>query len=362
MRAALALGRRALGNAWPNPAVGCVLVGANGAVVGRGWTQAGGRPHAETEALRRAGSSAKGASAYISLEPCDHHGQTPPCTKALIDAGITRAVIAIEDPDKRVRGKGIAALRAGGIETIVGVLAEEAEEVNLGFFLKQREHRPLVTLKLATSLDARIATASGDSRWITGETARAWAHLLRARHDAVAIGIGTALADDPRLTCRLPGLPNRPPARIVFDSRLRLPAKGKLAAGAGAGPVLVITGEGADKERAGKLQACGVTVIEVERDADGRPDVAASLRAVADTGITRLLVEGGGILAASMLRAGLVDRISWFRAPRAIGGDGLPAIAPFGIDRLASAPAFVRTALDQAGPDILESYRRRSDI
>lgn len=362
MRAALALGRRALGNAWPNPAVGCVLLGAAGSVIGRGWTQAGGRPHAETEALRRAGSSAKGASAYISLEPCDHHGQTPPCSKALIDAGITRAVVAIEDPDARVRGKGIAALRAGGIETIVGVLAEEAEEVNLGFFLKQREHRPLVTLKLATSLDARIATASGDSQWITGETARAWAHLLRARHDAVAIGIGTALADDPRLTCRLPGLPTRPPARIVFDSHLRLPADGNLAAGAGDGPVLVITGEGADKERAEKLQACGITVIEVGRDADGRPDVTASLRAVADTGITRLLVEGGGILAASMLRAGLVDRISWFRAPRAIGGDGLPAIAPFGIERLAGAPAFVRTALDQAGPDILESYRRRSDI
>ncbi|MHA1570365.1 MAG: bifunctional diaminohydroxyphosphoribosylaminopyrimidine deaminase/5-amino-6-(5-phosphoribosylamino)uracil reductase RibD, partial [Alphaproteobacteria bacterium] len=311
MRAALALSRRALGNAWPNPAVGCVLVGAGGAVVGRGWTQAGGRPHAETEALRRAGSSAKGASAYVSLEPCDHHGRTPPCSKALIDAGIGRAVVAIEDPDARVSGKGIATLRAGGIETIVGVLAEDAEEINLGFFLKQRENRPLVTLKLATSLDARIATASGDSQWITGETARARAHLLRARHDAVAVGIGTALADDPQLTCRLPGLPTRAPARVVFDSQLRLPATSKLATGSGDGPVLVITGEGADKERAAPLQACGITVIEVERDADGRPDVAASLRVVADYGITRLLVEGGGILAASMLGADLVDRIAW---------------------------------------------------
>ena len=360
MRAALALSRRALGNAWPNPAVGCVLVGAGGAVVGRGWTQPGGRPHAETEALRRAGSSAEGATAYISLEPCDHHGRTPPCSKALIDAGIGRGVVAIEDPDSRVRGKGIAALRAAGIETIVGVLSEEAEEVNLGFFLKQRQNRPLVTLKLATSLDARIATASGDSQWITGETARARAHLLRARHDAVAVGIGTALADDPRLTCRLPGLPIRPPARIVFDGQLRLPATSKLAAGTGDGPVLVVTGEGADKDRVAPLQACGITVIEVARDADCRPDAAASLRAVADYGITRLLIEGGGILAASLRRADLVDRLAWFRAPMAIGGDGLPAIAPFGIERLASAPGFVRTALDQAGPDIVESYRRRS--
>ncbi len=359
MRAALALSRRALGNAWPNPAVGCVLVGADGAVVGRGWTQPGGRPHAETEALRRAGASAKGATAYVSLEPCDHHGQTPPCSKALIDAGIGRAVVAIEDPDSRVRGKGIAALRNAGIETIVDVLAEEAEEFNLGFFLRQRENRPLVTLKLATSLDGRIATAGGDSQWITGETARAWAHLLRARHDAVAVGIGTALTDDPQLTCRLPGLPVRPPARIVFDSQLRLPLKSKLAEGAGDGPVLVVTGEGADRERAGKLQACGIAVIEAERDADGRPDVAPSLGAIADYGVTRLLVEGGGILAASLLRAALVDRIAWFRAPMAIGGDGLPAIAPFGIDRLASAPSFVRTALDRAGQDILESYRRR---
>lgn len=358
MRAALALSRRALGNAWPNPAVGCVLVGAHNAVVGRGWTQPGGRPHAETEALRRAGSSSKGSTAYISLEPCDHHGRTPPCSKALIDAGIGRAVVAIEDPDQRVCGKGIATLRAAGIETIVDVLAEEAGDINLGFFLKQRENRPLVTLKLATTLDGRIATARGDSQWITGDTARAWTHGLRARHDAVAVGIGTALADDPQLTCRLPGLPIRPPARIVFDSRLRLSADSKLAASTGEGPVLVVTGEGANKESAKSLQACGITVIEVERDTDGRPIMAASLREVADYGITRLLVEGGGILAASLLRAGLVDRIAWFRAPMAIGGDGLPAIAPFGIDRLASAPEFVRTALDRVGQDILETYRR----
>ena len=216
-----------------------------------------------------------------------------------------------------------------------------------------------MTLKLATTLDGRIATARGDSQWITGKTARAWAHGLRARHDAVAVGIGTVLADNPQLTCRLPGLPIRPPARIVFDSRLRLSAMSKLAAGTAEGPVLVVTGKGATNERAKPLLASGVTVIEVERDADGRPDLAASLRAVADFGITRLLIEGGGILAASLFRAGLVDRIAWFRAPMAIGGDGLPAIAPFGIDRLASAPGFVRTALDRVGSDILESYRRQ---
>jgi len=360
MRAALGLARRALGNTWPNPAVGCVLVDAEGAVAGRGWTQPGGRPHAETEALRRAGASGKGATAYVSLEPCDHYGQTPPCSKALIDAGIDRAVVAIEDPDERVAGKGIARLRAAGIETNVGLLAEEAEEINLGFLLKQREHRPLVTLKLATSLDGRIATARGDSQWITGSAARAWAHSLRAGHDAIAVGIGTAIADDPQLTCRLPGLPNRPPVRIVFDSKLHLPAESRLVANIGDGPVLVITGQGADKKRAELLQALGVAVIEVACDAEGRPEAVASLRALADYGITRLLVEGGGILAGTFLRAGLVDRIAWFRAPMAIGGDGLPAIAPFGVAGLDAAPGFVRTAIDRVGPDILERYRRRN--
>src|SRR5580700_4659831 len=223
MRTALGLARRGLGNTWPNPAVGCVIV-KDGRVVGRGWTQKGGRPHAETEALARAGKGAKGATAYVSLEPCSHHGKTPPCAEALIAAGVSRVVAAVEDPDPRVSGRGIARLRAAGIAVEAGLCAAEAAELNAGFFCRVAQGRPLVTLKLAASLDGRIATPTGKSRWITGPAARERAHLLRAAHDAVLIGTGTALADDPQLTCRLPGLEARSPVRIVIDRTLRLPA------------------------------------------------------------------------------------------------------------------------------------------
>ncbi len=204
MRAALALARRGLGRTWPNPAVGCVLV-KEGRVVGRGWTQRGGRPHAEAEALRRAAGAAKGATAYVSLEPCSHHGKTPPCAEALIAAGISRAVIAMEDPDPRVAGRGLGALREAGIEVTPGIGEAEAREINEGFFLRLEKNRPLVTLKLAMTLDGRIATRTGESRWITGEPARARSHLLRAQHDGVMVGSGTVLADDPLLNVRLPG-------------------------------------------------------------------------------------------------------------------------------------------------------------
>ena len=227
MHAALTLARRGLGDVWPNPAVGCVLVNGR-RVVGRGWTQFGGRPHAETEALRRAGPVSRGATAYISLEPCDHHGETAPCTEALISSGISRAVIAIEDPDTRVCGRGEARLRAAGIAVDMGVCRAAAAEVNAGFLLRVTEGRPLVTLKVATTLDGRIATGSGDSRWITGDAARIVAHRLRAEHDAVIVGSNTALADDPELTCRLPGMERRSPVRIVLDGRLRVPSTAKL--------------------------------------------------------------------------------------------------------------------------------------
>ncbi|MFQ3623345.1 MAG: bifunctional diaminohydroxyphosphoribosylaminopyrimidine deaminase/5-amino-6-(5-phosphoribosylamino)uracil reductase RibD, partial [Acetobacteraceae bacterium] len=232
MRAALALARRGLGSVAPNPAVGCILV-REGRVVGRGWTQPGGRPHAETEALRRAGAEARGATAYVTLEPCCHWGRTPPCTDALIAAGIARAVVALRDPDPRVNGEGLDRLRAAGIAVTEGVLAAEAAELNAGFLSRIRAGRPLVTLKLATTLDGRIAAASGESRWITGAAARRLAHGLRARNDAVMVGSGTALSDDPALTVRVPGLvpPGHPgPVRIVADGRLRLPLTSVLVA------------------------------------------------------------------------------------------------------------------------------------
>ena len=357
MRAALGLARRGLGNTWPNPAVGCVIVN-KGRVVGRGWTQKGGRPHAETEALARAGDAARGAAAYVTLEPCSHHGKTPPCAEALIAAGIARVVAAIEDPDPRVSGRGIARLKEAGITVETGPCADEAVELNAGFLCRVKHGRPLVTLKLATSLDGRIATASGESRWITGAAARERAHLLRATQDAVLVGTGTALADDPQLTCRLPGLEDRSPVRVVIDRNLRLPATLRLFSEARTVPTWLVTPPGSNRERQVALEEQGVEIIPVAADQSGGIDLTTMLRALADKGLTRLLVEGGGALAASLLRAGLVDRLVWMRAPLALGGDGVPAIAGLGLDRLAAAPRFELMSSETAGGDLVEVYRR----
>ena len=357
MRVALSLARRGLGAVWPNPSVGCVVVN-DGRVAGRGWTQPGGRPHAETEALGRAGPLAKGATAYVSLEPCAHQGGTPPCADALIDAGITRLVAALEDPDPRVDGRGLARLRDAGVEVVNGACEAEAQALNAGFFLRIREGRPLFTLKTAATLDGRIATHGGESQWITGEAARMRGHALRANHDAVMVGSGTALADDPMLDCRLPGLAGRSPLRIVVDSRLRLPPTGRLAATAGERATWVVTVEGGDAGRRAALRDRGIELIEVGGDGDGRVDLAAAAAALGGRGLTRVLVEGGATLAAALLRRGLADRLVWFRNPRLIGGDGLPAAAAFGVDRLADAPAYRRLSITEAGDDLMETYER----
>jgi diaminohydroxyphosphoribosylaminopyrimidine deaminase / 5-amino-6-(5-phosphoribosylamino)uracil reductase len=359
MRAALGLARRGLGQVWPNPAVGCVIV-KDGRIVGRGWTQKGGRPHAESEALARAGRAAKGATAYVSLEPCSHHGRTPPCAEALIAAGIARVVAAVEDPDPRVSGGGIARLKAAGVVVETGLCAEEATDLNAGFFCRVKQGRPLVTLKLATSLDGRIATASGESRWITGPAARERAHLLRATHDAVLVGTGTALADDPLLTCRLPGLKSRSPMRVVIDRNLRLPATLRLFTEAGQTPTRVVTLAASDSARQQSLRQQGVEIIAVGSDVAGGVDLAPMLRVLGDQGLTRLLVEGGGVLAASLMRAGLVDRLVWMRAPLVLGGDGVPAIAALDLDALAAAPRFGLVGSEMAGGDLIETYRRRN--
>jgi diaminohydroxyphosphoribosylaminopyrimidine deaminase / 5-amino-6-(5-phosphoribosylamino)uracil reductase len=356
MQAALALARRGLGAVWPNPAVGCVIV-KNGRVVGRGWTQPGGRPHAETEALRRAGEAARGGIAYVSLEPCCHWGHTPPCADALIAAGLRRVVVALEDPDPRVAGNGIARLRAAGLAVEVGLGGNEAAEINAGFLLRQRRGRPLVTLKLATSLDGRIAIASGESRWITGKPARLRGHLLRATHDAIMAGTATVLADDPQLTCRLPGLAGRSPVRVVLDRRLRIPLSARVIAEAGQVPTWVVTVPSANPARREALLAAGATVIEVEPDGDAGIDLAAVLAELGKRGITRLLVEGGARLAAALLRLGLIDRVAWFHAPLVIGGDGTPAIAALGLGSLADAPGFARVVTEAAGEDLLTTYR-----
>jgi diaminohydroxyphosphoribosylaminopyrimidine deaminase/5-amino-6-(5-phosphoribosylamino)uracil reductase len=352
MRAALTLARRGLGRVWPNPAVGCVLV-RDGRVVGRGWTQPGGRPHAETEALLRAGALAEGATAYITLEPCDHQGVTGPCSDALIVARIGRAIVAVEDPDPRVSGRGIARLRESGIEVTTGICRHEAADINLGFFLRVTQQRPMITLKLATSLDGRIATAAGDSKWITGERARAEAHRLRANYDAVLVGSGTALTDDPALTCRLPGMADRSPVRVIADSRLRLPLSAEVVRTADRVPTWVVTGPCGDVVRRQALLAARVQVIEVTSDADGRPEPRAMVEALAQRGLTRVLLEGGGELAGSFLGAGLVDRIAWFHAPRIIGADGLPAIGALAIRKVAEAPAFRFREVRIVGGEVL---------
>ena len=360
MRAALALARRGLGNAWPNPAVGCVLV-KDGRVIGRGWTQPGGRPHAETEALRRAGEAARGATAYVTLEPCSHHGRTPPCCEALAEAGIARVVMAMRDPDPRVNGRGLAMLRGAEIAVEEGLLEAEARALNAGFFRRIQAGMPVVTLKLASTLDGRIATASGESRWITGEAARREVHALRARHDAILVGSGTVLADDPDLTCRIPGMERVPMLRVVADARLRTPPSARLVQSAGVAPVLIITAPGHPPAVQAPFMEAGADIVTVPAHAAGGLDLPSLLRALGRRGVTRVLAEGGAGLAAALLRQGLVDRLAWFHAPAVMGSDGHPATEGLRLAALSAMPRFRRTALRALGDDMLSEFERIED-
>ena len=352
MRAALALARRNLGSTWPNPSVGCVIV-RDGRVVGRGVTAPGGRPHAEVLALAMAGDAARGATAYVTLEPCSHHGQTPPCADALLDAGVTRVVVACGDPDPRVNGRGLARLRAAGIVVTEGVLAPEAEALQRGFLTRMRLGRPMVTLKLASTLDGRIATATGESQWITGPEARRAAHALRGNHDAVMAGIGTVRADDPALTCRIPGFRTRPLVRVVVDTHLSIGSAAQLVATASESPTWVLHREGTIAPRLDGIP--GLRLIAVPGEA-GHVDLPAALLLLGTAGLTRVLVEGGAALAAGLLRAGLVDRVAWFHAPGLIGGDGLAAAQAFGVEALADMPRFRRVDVQALGPDMLTTF------
>ncbi len=349
MRAALALARRGLGRTWPNPAVGCIIV-KDGRAIGQGWTQPGGRPHAETEALSMAGDEAAGATAYVTLEPCSHHGRTPPCTDAIIGAGVSRVVVACGDPDPRVSGRGFAALRAASVAVTHGVLQGDAERLNRGFLKRHREGLPLVTLKVATTLDARIATATGESQWITGPAARNYGHLLRATHDAIMVGKGTVQADNPSLTCRLPGLEERSPVRVFLDTNGTVSGNWHLLAGTDP-PVWRIAAKTVPP-------LPGIETIPNDLGPEGRLDLRQALQALAARGITRLLVEGGGTLAAGLIRIGMVDRIEWARAASLIGGDGLPAIGPLGVQRIADMQGFSLVESRALGDDILSIYER----
>jgi diaminohydroxyphosphoribosylaminopyrimidine deaminase/5-amino-6-(5-phosphoribosylamino)uracil reductase len=356
MALALSMGRRGMGKCWPNPAVGCVIV-RDGVIVGRGWTQPGGRPHAEVVALAQAGEAARGATAYVTLEPCAHTGKTGPCAEALVTAGVARVVSAMTDPDPRVAGQGHAILERAGVSVTVGVRGDEAAADHWGFLQNRVEGRPFVTLKLANSFDGRIATATGESQWITGPEARHLVHAMRDCHDAVMVGGGTARADDPQLTVRGFGA-RAQPLRVICARRLDLPLSGRLIATAAEVPTVICHGDDAPSELRDAWAGAGARLVPVAVAPGGHLDVVAVLAELGTLGVTRVFCEGGGGLAASLLNAGLVDQLIGFTAGVALGAEGRPSLGAMGVDRLAEAPRFdlIRTA--QIGADVLHVWQR----
>ena len=357
MQLALTLGRRGLGRTWPNPAVGAVVV-KDGVIVGRGWTQPGGRPHAEPVALTQAGEAAHGATLYVTLEPCSHFGKSPPCTDAVIASGISRVVAAIEDPNPEVAGQGFAKLRAAGIAVDVGLERGEAAYAHAGHFRRIRNRRPHVILKLAVSADEKIGAAGRKPVAITGDAARTRVHLLRAQCDAILVGIGTVLADDPELTCRLPGMEARSPVRVVLDRALRMPGDSRLVQSARATPLWVMASELAEAPAAAKLGAAGTVVIRMPPDAASGLDLHAVLHTLADKGMTRLMVEGGSRVAASFVAADLVDEVWLLRAPLAIGADGINALDALPLTQITQSPVFRVRASETLDQDTLTIYER----
>jgi diaminohydroxyphosphoribosylaminopyrimidine deaminase / 5-amino-6-(5-phosphoribosylamino)uracil reductase len=357
MELALSLGRRGLGRTWPNPAVGAVIV-KDGEIVGRGWTQPGGRPHAEIEALWRAGEMARGAALFVTLEPCSHHGKSPPCADAVIACGIARVVSAMEDPNPEVAGHGHARLRGAGIAVDVGIEAATARRDHAGHIRRMRDGRPHVMLKLAISADGKAAGAARQRIGITGNAVRDRVHLMRARSDAIMIGIGTALADDPVLTCRLPGMAKMSPTRVVLDAGLRLPMQSRLLATAGETPLWIITGKHAAAASEIALHQRGAEVVRVA-EKEGRLDLREVLKLLARRGITRLMVEGGPTVASALIEADLIDEAVFFHSPIVIGEEGLPALEP----RAAKLRGehLNRVSSEPVGPDRQEIYERGSD-
>ena len=356
MHIALALARRMLGATAPNPAVGAVIVDeATGEVIARGWTEAGGRPHAETQAIARAGERARGKTMYVTLEPCSHHGKTPPCAEAIVKAGLARVVVATDDPDGRVSGRGLARLVEAGIDVSLSVCAEEGRWVGLGHILRVQALRPLVTLKLAVSADGRIAAGTGTPVWVTGEDARARAHLLRAHADAILVGRRTVADDDPQLDCRLPGLAGRSPRRYVLDSQFRSPATARIFTPNASGPAVVLAAR--DAVRPAHVAEDNVRRVAVVPD--GRLNLRHALRRLAEDGITRLLVEGGPLTARAFLDAGLVDEAVIFRGAQALGSAGLLPLADRDLSELGNAAQWRVTDQRRLGADTVTTYRLR---
>ena len=356
MAAALSLGRRNLGRTFPNPAVGALVVRTDGArpvVIARGFTAIGGRPHAETEALRAAGDAARGATTYVTLEPCAHVSTTPPCADAIIASGIARAVIAIEDPNPRVQGKGIALLRQAGIAVTRGVGADEARIAHAGHLRRMADGRPHVILKLAVSADGKSALAGRRPAEISCPESRDEAHMLRATSDAVLVGSGTVAADDPQLTCRLPGMGGHSPIRIVLDGSLRTPLQSKLVRTAKDVPLWLIASATAPVEAEKRLADAGVEVMRVKAAAGDRADIGEALRLLASRGITRLLVEGGPILSAQLVAADLVDEAIVVQSPRTLGAGALAALEGMPLEALTGSEKFKTIERRKIGADSL---------
>jgi diaminohydroxyphosphoribosylaminopyrimidine deaminase/5-amino-6-(5-phosphoribosylamino)uracil reductase len=359
MAQALALARRGLGTTWPNPSVGCVVVSASGEIVGRGVTAPGGRPHAEAVALQRAGTAAEDATLYVTLEPCAHEGRGAACADSIAAIRPKRVVVAMNDPDPRTAGDGIARIRAAGIEVTEGVLHDEAHELTLGHVLRVTEGRPAVTLKLAIGSDGRVPRGeAGAPTWITGDLARAHAHLLRARSDAIMVGRGTIMADNPSLTCRLPGMDCRSPVRVILDGRLRTPADARLFEDEMV-PVWFICAADESEDNAAALQELGAEIIPVAIDSHGHPAIREALDQLAKRGITRVLVEGGPSVAHVMLDADLIDEAVIYQGSTAAGSDGLLPFVSEGLDRLTKSGDFTQIEERTFGPDRMTWWQRQ---
>ncbi|GGE46367.1 riboflavin biosynthesis protein RibD [Agaricicola taiwanensis] len=359
MEAALSYGRRGMGTTAPNPSVGAVVVvdnGNGGRIVGAGWTQPGGRPHAETVALAEAGEAARGSTLYVTLEPCSHHGKTPPCVDAIRAAGVRRVVVATVDPDSRVSGRGIEILRQAGLRVTVGICEAQALRDHLGHIRRATLGRPMVQLKMALSRDGMVGLRGPRPAVISSPESFGRAHMLRAQSDAIMIGVGTALADDPQLTCRLPGLEHRSPVRFVVDARLRLPLDSKLVRSARKVPVKVITTETAPVGPEIALRAAGIDVLRVRETLPGRIDLPAMLGLLGTMGLTRVMVEGGPTLANALLDEGLIDEALMVAGDVVIGGEGLPAFDEPVEERLWRA-GLAATSTFRVGPDVMTLYQ-----
>ncbi len=351
MQMALGLAANGRGFTSPNPMVGAVIV-RDGEVVGKGWHEFAGGPHAEVNAIADAGNLSQGATLYVTLEPCHHHGRTPPCTEAILAAGISRVVVAMTDPNPRVTGGGNTFLLANGIDVTTGICEADARQLNRFFIKHAQTGRPYVILKSAATLDGRIATRTGDSKWVTGAAARTRGHELRHEVDGVMVGVNTIKADDPSLTTRLEHTRGIDPIRIVLDTRLTIPENSKVLQGGAASDTLIITGNYADDDRRQRLSAQGVRIIETPVR-DGRIDLALLMDRLGAMDITSLLVEGGGQVAAAMLNAGLVDRICFFFAPKILGGEGISMCSGPGPEKMADAIRIDNMEIHRLGDDIL---------